>query len=174
MTIIQAYRRTKPYTHQFVGEAPLFFKPNEQGDIVCDVPDEHSVERLLATPTGFRVYPFAAAEEVPQEPTAPVLSPVLTPTGQPEHVKPESGNSSSPAEEPAPGEEKPSDPPTEDQPALDAHPHVLRDGEQVFDLRPLSDADLRAFAKANNIQVSKKATGDTIRDAIVAALQPKA
>ena len=56
MTTIQAYKRTKPYTHAFPGVEPLKFLPNEKLDMVCSVEDAGIVARLLQTPSGFRVY----------------------------------------------------------------------------------------------------------------------
>lgn len=55
MTMIQAYRRAKPYTHTFP-DVTLKFAPNELGHVVCDVADRTAAERLLAIPTGFRLY----------------------------------------------------------------------------------------------------------------------
>lgn len=63
MTIVQAYKRTKPYTHAFP-DITLMFEPNERGDVVCSVPEQSAVERLLLVPTGFRVYGPAADELV--------------------------------------------------------------------------------------------------------------
>lgn len=54
-TTIQAYKRTKRYVHDFP-DLTLEFLPNDRGDIVCAVEDESAVERLLQTPTGFRIY----------------------------------------------------------------------------------------------------------------------
>ena len=165
MTIIQAYRRTKPYSHQFVGEAPLFFRPNERADIVCEVQDEHSVERLLATPTGFRVYPFAPVPVPAEVPAASVLSEVLTPP-QPPSPEP----ASEPQEPAEPGEGGNSSTETQ-EPADDAHPYVLKSDDAVYDMRGKDDAALREFAKTNGIQVGRKLHGNAIRDVIVAALK---
>lgn len=55
MTMIQAHKRTKPYTHTFP-DVTLKFEPNDLGHIVCDVADRSAAERLLETPTGFRLY----------------------------------------------------------------------------------------------------------------------
>lgn len=63
MPVIQAYKRTKTYVHQFPG-IKLVFEPNEQGDVVCEVSDQDAVERLLQTPTGFRVYGDQADEPI--------------------------------------------------------------------------------------------------------------
>jgi len=38
MALVQAYRRTKDYTHAFT-DGTLVFQPNAQGDVVCDVQD---------------------------------------------------------------------------------------------------------------------------------------
>lgn len=63
MTIVQAYKRTKPYMHAFP-DITLMFEPNERGDVVCDVPEQSAVDRLLLVPTGFRLYGQAADEPV--------------------------------------------------------------------------------------------------------------
>jgi hypothetical protein len=127
MALIQAYRRNKTYTHAFPDGA-LVFKPNEKGDVVCDVPDQSAVDRLLLIPTGFRLY-----GEQADEPASPLLTQKL------EHV-PEN-----------------------------ASPYVLKDEASgiEFDLRPLDDAALHEFAKANDVKVHPKAKGNTIRDKIV-------
>jgi len=49
MALVQAYRRNKTYTHTFA-DAVLVFKPNETGDVVCDVQDPAHVARLLRRP----------------------------------------------------------------------------------------------------------------------------
>ena len=128
MTMIQAHKRTKTYVHAFP-DVTLKFAPNELGHVVCDVEDQSAVDRLLATPTGFRLY----GDQIP----AP--SPVLT------------------AEVPAAD-------------LSGESPYLLVSGESTFDLRPLDDDALRAFAKSNGIKVHHAAKGDTIRDAIVAAV----
>lgn len=61
MALVQAYRRTIPYTHTFP-DVTLLFKPNHRGDVVCDVKEESALERLLLTPTGFRLYGEQAEE----------------------------------------------------------------------------------------------------------------
>ena len=129
MSFVQAYKRTKTYVHQFP-DVKLVFEPNEKGDVVCDVADQGVVDRLLQTPTGFRLY-----GEQPEAPMASIL------TAQVSQVTPDA----------------------------DKSPYVLRDEEAdtVLDLRPLSDAELHAFADANGIKVHPKAKGDTIRDKIV-------
>lgn len=126
MAIVQAYRRNKTYTHAFP-DVTLVFVPNDKGDVVCDVQDQSAVDRLLLTPTGFRLY----GDQPQEQALSPVLTQVSTLT-------------------------------------VDESPYVLKheDGE-VFDLRPLSDEELRAFADANGIKVSSKAKGDTIRNVIV-------
>lgn len=75
MTTIQAYKRAKPYAHVFPDLSLLLeFKPNSIGDVVCDVEHPVAVERLLAVPTGFRVYAAAPASE-------PVITQPLLKTG---------------------------------------------------------------------------------------------
>jgi hypothetical protein len=51
----------------------------------------------------------------------------------------------------------------------ESSPNVLKDEASgiEFDLRPLTDDELHAFAKANDVKVHPKAKGDTIRDKIV-------
>lgn len=46
-------------------------------------------------------------------------------------------------------------------------PYVLVGAAGSFDLRPLSDADLHAFAQVNGVTVHHNAKGNTIRDRIV-------
>lgn len=129
MALVQAFRRIKTYTYQFK-DVKLVFEPNEKGDVVCDVADPGTVDRLLQTPTGFRLY-----GEQADEPMSPVLSlPVSQVTSEPEKS-----------------------------------PYLLADDESgaVLDLRPMSDAELHAFADANGIKVHPNAKGDTIRNKIV-------
>lgn len=137
MAIVQAYRRNKTYTHAFP-DVTLVFVPNDKGDVVCDVQDQSAVDRLLLTPTGFRLY-----GEQPDAPMAAIL------TQRVEELPPAQADA------------------VEELPVVHS-PYVLKheDGE-VFDLRPLTDEELRAFADANGIKVSSKAKGDTIRNVIV-------
>lgn len=137
MALVQAYRRNKTYTHAF-DDVTLVFTPNPQGDVVCDVQDPDHVARLLLTPTGFRPY-----GEQSDEPVSPLLSKNV-------ELVPETG-------------EKVELVPPE------ASPYVLKDEDSgiEFDLRPLTDEELHAFAKANDVKVHPKAKGDTIRDKIV-------
>ncbi len=136
MSFVQAYKRTKTYVHQFP-DVKLVFEPNEKGDVVCDVAEQGVVDRLLQTPTGFRLY----GEQV-DAPMAPILvEQVPIDQRKVEQVPPAEGES----------------------------PYILRgeEADTVLDLRPLSDAELHAFAEANGIKVHSKAKGDTIRDKIV-------
>lgn len=151
MALIQAHRRKIPYTHSFP-DVTLLFTPNAKGDVVCDVKDASSVERLLQTPTGFRVYGEPAAEPLSAllttkaakvaevDPLAPVI--------------PAAGVAILPVE------------------AAES-PYVLKDEEAgtVLDLRTLSDEELKAFSGANGIKLHHAAKGDTIRNKIVAFLQ---
>lgn len=145
MSFVQAYKRTKTYVHQFP-DVKLVFEPNEKGDVVCDVADQSAVDRLLQTPTGFRLY-----GEQPE----PAMSAILT-----DKV------ATLPPDAPS---EVATLPPAD-------HPHVMKDeaGAVVLDLRSLSDDELHAFAVANAIKVHPKAKGDTIRDKIVAFLTTEA
>ena len=68
MALVQAHKRSKTYTHAFP-DVTLVFTPNEKGDVVCDVTDQGAVERLLLTPTGFRLYGDQA-----NEPASPLLT----------------------------------------------------------------------------------------------------
>lgn len=133
MSIVQAYKRKKTYIHTFP-DVTLVFEPNEKGDVVCDVADHGAVERLLQTPTGFRLY----GEQADEAMSALLVEQV---PGKVEQV-----------------------PPTGDE-----SPYVLRDedADAVLDLRPMSDAELHAFADANGIKVHPNAKGDTIRNKIV-------
>jgi hypothetical protein len=53
---------------------------------------------------------------------------------------------------------------------LDASPFVITNGDETVDLRTLSDEQLHAFAKDNDIKVHPNAKGDTVRTKIVEAL----
>lgn len=140
MTIIQAYRRKYPIT-QIAAGVPVEFKLNALGHAVAAVTEPEVIDWLLNEPTAFRVYAEDANEGA---------SAVLTATP--------SGSSSTPdGDEPPP-------------PADDEHPFVLRDGDNVLDLRPLTDVQLREFAKANGIAIHHNAKGDTIRKHIVQAI----
>jgi hypothetical protein len=145
MALVQAYRRNKTYTHTFA-DAVLVFKPNETGDVVCDVQDPDHVARLLLTPTGFRLY-----GEQADEPASPLLTQKL------EHV---------PEGEP---QTEPKDDAVLEHVPENASPYVLKDEASgiEFDLRPLDDAALHEFAKANDVKVHPKAKGNTVRDKIV-------
>ena len=145
MALVQAYRRNKTYTHTFA-DAVLVFKPNEKGDVVCDVSDQSAVDRLLLIPTGFRLY-----GEQADEPASSLLTQKL------EHV---------PEDEP---QTEPKDDAALEHVPENASPYVLKDEASgiEFDLRPLDDAALHEFAKANDVKVHPKAKGNTIRDKIV-------
>jgi hypothetical protein len=166
MPIIQAYRRTKTHPVHFNGGIVLYFKPNERGDVVCDVRDKKLAETLLAISTGFRLYEHQPAPLVVQEPIEPVISPVLVqPVAPIAPVAPEAPTA------PAQPTEQP-ETPAEQPKADDGARFVLvnADGSQ-FDLRPLTDEQLHAFAAANGVKVHPNAKGDTIRDKIVAGLK---
>lgn len=137
MAIVQAYRRNKTYTHAFP-DVTLVFVPNDKGDVVCDVQDQSAVDRLLLTPTGFRLY-----GEQPEQPMAAILTQQVAtlPVAAPVEVA--------------------------TLPVEDARYVLKHESGEVFDLRPLTDEELRAFADANGIKVSSKAKGDTIRNVIV-------
>lgn len=154
MPLVEAYKRTKNYTHVFA-DLTLKFTANDLGHIVCDVAAQDVIDRLLATPTGFRLYGSNTAQGLlPVEP--PVLSPVLTVP---------SGSSSTPAPVPAPASEP------EKAAEPEASPYLLVNGDSKFDLRPLTDTELFEFARANAIPVHPNSKGDTIRDKIVAFLK---
>lgn len=71
-TTIQAYRRTKPYAHVFPDlKLLLEFKANAAGDFVCQIDNPIAIERLLAVPTGFKVYD--AGDEPPEQSVQRVL-----------------------------------------------------------------------------------------------------
>jgi hypothetical protein len=141
MALVQAYRRNKTYIYAFADKV-LEFQPNAQGDVVCDVQDPAHVARLLQVPTGFRLY-----GEQADEPVSPLLTDKV---------------------ELVPVDEVKSEPEVELVP-VEASPYVLKDEDSgiEFDLRPLTDDELHAFAKANDVKVHPKAKGDTIRDKIV-------
>jgi hypothetical protein len=167
MPIIQAYRRTKTHPVHFNGGIVLYFKPNERGDVVCDVRDPKYVETLLAIPTGFRLYEHQPAPVVvTQEHVEPVISPVLTAAVVVAPVAPEAP----PVPTPPPVAETPA--PTAQPQADDRARYVLVNADGTrFDLNPLTDEQLHAFAAANNVKVHPNAKGDTIRDKIVAGLK---
>jgi hypothetical protein len=52
----------------------------------------------------------------------------------------------------------------------EASPFIITDGDERVDLRTLSDEQLHAFAKENDIKVHPNAKGDTVRTKIVEAL----
>lgn len=52
----------------------------------------------------------------------------------------------------------------------DLSPYVLTNGDETVDLRAMDDEQLLAFAAENDVTVSPKAKGDTIRNKIVKAL----
>ena len=166
MTTIQAFNRAKLYTHIFP-DVTLVFKPNIHGDVVCDVESESAVQRLLMTPSGFRVYqPVAEAAQV--EPVAPppmrafTLNALegLVPAGELVVATPEGDKGVTSDTQ---------------EPVEPVHDFVLcgPDGS-TFDLKPLDDAALREFAAANGINIHHAAKGDTIRMRIVAALMAPA
>jgi hypothetical protein len=106
------------------------------------VTSQDAVDRLLQTPTGFRLY------GVQPEPAASI-STVLVPATAPAAP---SGNIATAKPE--------------------ASPYVLVSGDSTFDLRPLTDAELFEFVKVNAIpDVHPNSKGDTIRNKIVAFLK---
>ncbi len=140
MAIVQAYRRSKTYTHTFP-DVTLVFNPNAKGDVVCDVQDQSAVDRLLLTPTGFRLY-----GEQPEQ-SEPPMAAILT-----------NQVATLPVAEAVEVATLP----------VDESPYLLKhESGEVFDLRPLSDDELRAFAGANGIKIAAKAKGDAIRNVIV-------
>jgi hypothetical protein len=145
MALIQAITRKKKYEINIIAHsAALVFLPNDKGDVVCDVADADARDWLLAIPASFRPYGEQADEPISTLLTAVKVEELPPPTELPV----------------APVEELP--------PAGSAY--VLKNGETEFDLRPLTDAELHDFAKANGIKVHHKAKGDAIRDKIVDAL----
>lgn len=154
MSIVQAYKRTKQYTHTFP-DVTLVFEPNTVGDVVCDVQDESAVDRLLQTPTGFRLYEQAehvAQFEPPKMPEQMLTAPPVAPRKPEKHGKKTSKVVTLP-------------------PAAVESPFVLKNGDTEFDLRPLDDAALREFAQANEIALEDEDAGDAIRVKIVDALK---
>lgn len=196
-TIIEAYRRKKTLVHAF-RDITLVFHPNLAGDVVCAVELDSAIERLLAEPTAFRVYKdqpepeFVPSSLLTGEVSAIALmtaqfqalatTPVLAlqtagvaslateqvqalATAELATLPPTTlADTASPA--PAVADKEP-----DQAPPVDDSPYLLRSGEASYDLRPLDDAALRAFAGANSIKVAKALTGDAIRDKIVEALK---
>lgn len=144
MSLVQAYRRNKKYTHTFP-DVTLVFEPNTKGDIVCDVAEQSAVDRLLQTPTGFRLYG--------EQPEAPISTLLANPVSLVTPVQPLNTENTDADTTPS--------------------PYVLTDevGVVVLDLRPLSDVELHAFAKTNSITVHPKAKGDTLRGKIAEFLK---
>lgn len=140
MTIIHAFKRNKRYVHEFP-DVKLVFEPNAAGDVVCEVLKATAVDRLLATPTGFKLY----------DPT-------------PEAIEAMKQAAIKQAEQRA----------VQSLSASNSERYVLISGTQTLDLRPLNDAQLRAFAKANGILLPGAAKGDGIRELIVEGLAKKA
>jgi|GEM_PF-2377118 len=157
MTTIHAYRRTKPYTHTFP-DVTLKFLPNEAGDVVCDVASESAVDRLLAVPTGFKLY--APQPTQVQEAVIGILGAAV---GLPGTVATEVASAAVRLDK-GEGQEPAGD-------TMDREKYILVNGDTRFDLNPLGDEQLRDFAKVNGIKVHHAAKGDTIRDAIVKALK---
>lgn len=152
MALIQAITRKKKYEINIIAHsAALVFLPNEKGDVVCDVASAEARDWLLAIPAAFRPY-----GEQADEPISPLL------TAKVEDL-PEAGADGSASTEPQEAGK------VEDLPP-DGSRYVLKNGDTEFDLRPLTDAELHDFAKANSIKVHHKAKGDAIRDKIVQAL----
>lgn len=142
MAMIQAITRKKKYEINIIAlAAALVFLPNDKGDVVCDVKGSEAQDWLLAIPSAFRLYGEPDVEPISTLLTAPQVAEL--PVESVEQV----------AELPVAG-----------------HAYVLKNGETEFDLRPLTDDELHAFAQANGIKVSSKAKGDAIRDKIVQAL----
>ena len=161
MTTIQAYRRSKLYTHVFP-DVTLIFEPNELGDVVCDVESQSAVDRLLLTPTGFREY-------VKQEEVAPVQVIDLAAKVEPfnvvtEPVKVEPFNVAEPVAEAV---KEVAEAPT--APAAPSK-YLLIDGDVSIDLMLLDEKALREFAAANQIKIPNRAGEMTLRDKIAAAL----
>ena len=155
MTMIQAYRRVKNHDVDLPG-AKLKFRANEQDHFVCDVANPDHVEVLLNIPTAFRLY-----GEPAEQPVSAIFA--LTQTNPVPPQAPEQD----PDQEIEPIGEFPNQKALDDLPAGDS-PYLLIDPEGgEYDLRPLDDAALRAFAAANGVTVHHKAKGDTIRDKIV-------
>lgn len=142
MAMIQAITRKKKYEINIVAlGVALAFLPNDKGDVVCDVAGSDAQDWLLSIPAAFRLYGEPDVEPISTLLTAPQVA-ELPPVPD-----------SQVAELP-----------------VDGHRYMLKNGETEFDLRPLTDDELHAFAQANGIKVSSKAKGDAIRDKIVQAL----
>jgi len=161
MTIIQAYKRTKSYTHEFA-DITIKFEPNAIGDVVADVELQSAVDRLLQVPTGFRVYQYQPGTVTAPDALASVLLGAESTLEALEDA----------AESVPLVLMKPAEVSTLTPQAPDESPFVLKDeaGEVILDLRKLDDESLHEFAKQNAIKVHHAAKGDTIRSKIVEAL----
>lgn len=145
MTTIRVLRTgTKPYTHR-IPAGTFAFKPNALGHLTCKIEDQSVIDTMLGYPgPSFAIY----------EQAEPVASPVIASVPVEPPVEPPKVEAAS----------------TQEPPAEPESPYVLRSGDTAIDLRELSDKQLFAFCKANNIEVNNQAKGNTIRDRIVQAL----
>ena len=78
MTVIHAFPRTAGAEVDLHGKS-YKFKPNSLGHVVCEVPEEAAVSRLLAITDHFREY------EPPERPAAPPPAPGAG-SGDPKYV----------------------------------------------------------------------------------------
>ena len=155
MALIQAHRRAKRYVHQFP-HITLVFEPNELGDVVCDVQDEHDVEVLLRTPTGFRLYDQPTLDADGRIASLPPLLPPLAGSD------PDPGANSTPEGGKVASDNSDPTPPTS--------PYLVKHGEHTLDLGLLEAPQLRQFAKDCGIKLPPTAKDDTLRRKIVEAL----
>lgn len=171
MSAVQIVTRNTPFSIDIIalGEQ-LDFLPNAQGHVVCDEVGEAATAWLLTNdPIAFRLYAQAPQKQAVSPVLASVVS-VLTPTADTASAAQEAQKDAAPTGEQAPQGDAA---PTGEKAPDEAHPHVLKDeaGATVLDLRPLNDAELFAFAAANNITVHPNCKGDTIRNKIVEFLR---
>ena len=155
MPTIHAYRRKKT-TIQAAAGLTLEFKPNDLGDVVCDVKDRAALEFLMSEPTAFRLYETQSAPDDDED-----LSPIFRVAGSDTQATSEVEKFTTDPTPDAP--QKTVEPP-------EKRPFLLVHGEAAFDLRQLDDDGLHAFAKANNIKVHHFSKGDNLRQKIVDAL----
>lgn len=83
MTVIHAFRRTRPHTVEpLAGGKKFKFVANKDGEFVCDVTDEKSAKRLLELSEGYRAHGTAKVEPEDDESDPNAVSPfVLTVDG---------------------------------------------------------------------------------------------
>lgn len=163
---IHAYRRKDPIQVD-LGKTKIDFKPNAAGDVVAEVEADAHCERLLEIDEAYREYKPVAEEKAARTSTSKAASPTPAPAAKKDAAEP--------VKEPAAGGEASGAGGTEDgkDPATDK-PFLLKGEtpEEDIDLGPMSLAELKAFAKVNEIKHAKTITEDDLRKQLFDAFQP--